>query len=46
MLERLFSLFFGLLDGLVSSDFFVFLIAAGFLYGIATLIRYVLMGDD
>lgn len=46
MLERLFALFFDLLDGLVAMDFFVFVIAAGFLFGIASFIRYLLMGDE
>lgn len=44
MLERLFSLFFDSLNGLVLTDFFIFVMAAGFLFGISTLIRYIFIG--
>ena len=41
MLERLFSLFFSVLNGIALTDFFIGVMAAGFLFGMATLIRYI-----
>lgn len=45
MLERLFSLFWSVLDGLIPSEFFVSLIAVGFLFGVCSLIRFIFVGD-
>lgn len=45
MLEQLFSLFFGVLNGMVDTDFFVWVVASGFLFGMATLIKYLFVGD-
>lgn len=44
MLERLFSLFFSVLNGMALTDFFIGVMAAGFLFGMATLIRYIFVG--
>lgn len=44
MLERLFSLLFSVLNGIALTDFFIWVMAAGFLFGLATLIRYVFVG--
>ena len=44
MLERLFSLFFSVLNGIALTDFFIGVMAAGFLFGMATLIRYIFVG--
>ena len=46
MLQELFSMFFDVIDGLVVLDFFIAVMAAGCLYGIASLIRYIFAGDD
>lgn len=45
MLERLFSLFWSVLDGLIPLEFFVALIAVGFLFGVCSLIRFIFVGD-
>lgn len=44
MLERLFTLFFSVLDGIAVTDFFIFVIASGFFFGMVTLIRYIFIG--
>lgn len=45
MLERLFSLFWSVLDGLIPSEFFIALIAAAALFGVCSLIRFIFVGD-